>query len=152
MQFYLNHIVYLQPKEDNVESVCPGDNLTYTCTYRNFGISPNDIDEVQLGLTVTYPEQQPVSIVYDNSSPLRVSKDLGLNTVSTLNRWSQSDTIFSVTLTVPPSLIEGTVMECSLLHPIYEGENRIRRIWPDAITIDIPATEGMLCVYIILSH
>ena len=140
MQFPI--IVYLQPEEDHVESVCPGERLTYTCTYKNFDISKNDIDEVRLGLTVTYPEQQPVSIAYDSSSPLRVSNDLGLNTVSTLTRWSESDTMFSVTLTVPPSSIEGTVMECSLLHPIDRNENN--RIRPDSITIDIPAAEGML--------
>ena len=91
---------------------------------------------------VVYPQQQPVRVEYSRSSRPQVSNDLGLNTASILTEWTESFIEFSVILTVPPSsIIEGTVLQCSLISPINDDENF--RIRPDAITIDIPAVEGI---------
>ena len=147
IKFSFLNIVVLQPAEDNLEAVCSGENLRYTCTFSRFRISRSNLNEVQIGLTVAYPQQQPISITYSRSTRPQVANNLGLNTVSTLTEWSDSLIELSVTLTVPPSsIIEGTVLECSILRPIHDNEDF--RIRPDMITIDVPAVEGMyFCVF-----
>ena len=134
--------VYLQPQSETLpEAVCPGQSLTYTCSYLNYEIEGNSLIDIEIGVSVTYPGRDPVGIVYDIDSALNVPLNVGLNTITNLLVRTQHFIQFLVTLTVPLSdSINGTLMQCSLSNPLPEDFNL--RIRAHTIELTLPIKEG----------
>ena len=139
--YSLFYTVYVRAEENILERVCPGDSVVYTCSHLNFRLLQNQIDQVQISLSVTYPGSQAIGIVYNRDDRIDISRELGMNTFSTLVTRTQTFVQFSVMLTVPPSsVIAGTTVNCSLIHPPPNDE--ASRVRSHIVTVDIPATEG----------
>ena len=124
--------VKIEPEENILVAVCPGDRVTYFCdSINHFGYAERNLF---LSWTVIYPGEDAVSIMYDTSSPTNFTRNLGLDTTSVLVTRSREFLKSSVTLTVPSSsVIMGTVVTCSL---------RNSDIQPESIAIEILTKQG----------